>query len=110
MPDGQQLPPPAARVGYYPGMITLLFAALLAQEFEKPVRLEAGGKPIDTDVGHAYPYLYDFDRDGKPDLLVGQFGEGKLRVYRNVGTKAEPKFGEMEWFRAGGEVVTTPAG
>ncbi|MBI2901050.1 MAG: hypothetical protein HYY17_12765 [Planctomycetes bacterium] len=82
----------------------------LAQEFEKPVRIEAGGKPIDTDIGHAAPCLYDFDRDGRRDLLVGQFGEGKLRIYRNVGTEAAPKFADVEWFRAGGEIATTPAG
>lgn len=91
-------------------MLQTFLLALFAQDFEKPVRLEAGGKPIDTDIGHAAPYVYDFDRDGKRDLLVGQFGEGKLRIYRNVGTNAAPRFADVEWFRAGGEIATTPAG
>lgn len=91
-------------------MISALLLALFSQELEKPVRLEAGGKPIDTEIGHAAPYVYDFDRDGKRDLLVGQFAGGKLQIYRNVGTDAAPKFGDVEWFRAGGEIATTPAG
>ncbi|HYE98675.1 MAG TPA: hypothetical protein VEJ18_07175, partial [Planctomycetota bacterium] len=58
-------------------------AGLRAQDLEAPVRLEAEGGPIDTDVGHAAPYMYDIDRDGVRDLLVGQFGQGRLRIYRN---------------------------
>jgi hypothetical protein len=84
--------------------------AILVQDFEKPVRLEAGGKPVDTEIGHAGPGYFDIDRDGKKDLLVGQFGGGKLRIYRNTGTNAEPKFADVEWFRADGEIVTTPTG
>ncbi len=90
-------------------MLTVLLA-LFTQQFETPIRLEAGGKPIDTEIGHAGPGYFDIDRDGKRDLLVGQFGGGKLRIYRNVGTDAEPKFGDLEWFKVDGEVVTTPTG
>ena len=79
-------------------------------EFEAPVRIEAAGKPIDVEIGHAAPWVYDFDRDGKRDLLVGQFGSGKLRIYRNEGSDAAPKYGEPTWFEAGGAVATVPAG
>lgn len=90
--------------------IPILAAAVAhAQEFEAPVRLEAAGGVIDTEVGHAHPFLYDFSHDGKPDLLVGQFGGGKLRIYKNVGTPGAPKFGELRWFEAGGELATVPA-
>ncbi len=81
-----------------------------ASELTKPVRLEADGKPIDVDVGHAAPFVCDFDRDGLADLLVGQFGEGKLRIYKNVGTKEEPRFGELKWFEAGGTLGKVPSG
>ncbi len=80
-----------------------------AQELEKPVRLEAAGRPIETETGHAHPFVYDFDRDGVPDLLVGQFGGGKLRIYRNTGTAADRKFADVEWFQAGGALGTVPA-
>ena len=65
-------------------------AAAEGDEFEPPVRLEAGGAVVDTEVGHAAPLLHDLDRDGKRDLLVGQFGDGKLKFHRNVGTEAAP--------------------
>lgn len=95
-----------------PWIAPLLWIGALAhaQGLEKPVRLEAAGQAIDTDVGHAAPYVYDFDRDGKRDLLVGQFGEGKLRIYKNVGTNARPRFEGMSWFEAGGEVAKVAAG
>lgn len=91
--------------------ITLLAASdALAQELSKPVRLEADGKPIDTEVGHAAPALYDFDGDGKRDLLVGQFGDGKLKIFRNIGDNKAPKFAAEQWLKAGDNVVTTPTG
>jgi hypothetical protein len=91
--------------------LTLLAAPLArAQELGKPIRLEADGKPIDTEVGHSTPVIYDWDGDGKRDLLVGQFGDGKMKIFRNLGTNREPRFGPEEWFTAGDKVVTTPTG
>lgn len=88
----------------------LPLATGLAQGLEPPFRLEAEGKPIAVDVGHAHPFLYDWDGDGLKDLLVGQFGDGKLRIYRNVGTNQKPVYGALRWFEAGGEIATVPAG
>ena len=90
--------------------LVALGAGSEAQELAPPVRLEAGGAPVDSDIGHAAPYLYDWDGDGKRDLLVGQFGDGKLRIYPNVGTEAKPEFGQLTWFQTGGKVVTVPTG
>ena len=92
------------------GAAALVAASASAQQFEKPFRLEADGKPIDVDVGHAAPYLHDFDGDGVRDLLVGQFGNGRLRIYRNLGTAAAPKFGASEWFMAGDKIAEVAAG
>ena len=76
----------------------------------KGIKLEAGGAPIDVEVGHAAPYFVDFDGDGVKDLLVGQFGSGKLRIYKNVGSNKQPKFDKFTFFQAGGADATVPAG
>jgi hypothetical protein len=82
----------------------------LDKELAAPFQVEAVGKPINVDIAHAAPFFGDFDGDGINDLLVGQFGEGKLRIYKNTGTNAEPKFGEHEWFMAGGAEGKVPFG
>lgn len=75
-----------------------------------PAKLTADGKPIDVEKGHAAPLVCDWDGDGLPDLLVGQFGSGRLLVFRNVGTRKEPKLSEPVVFRAGGAEGTVPSG
>lgn len=64
----------------------------LAAELAPPIRIEAAGKPVDVEIGHAAPFVADLTGDGIDDLLVGQFGSGKLRVYKNVGTNGKPRF------------------
>jgi hypothetical protein len=75
-----------------------------------PFRVEADGKPIDVEIGHAAPLAADFDGDGNFDLLVGQFGDGKLRIYRNQGDNKSPKFGAFAYFKSGGSDGKVPAG
>jgi len=82
----------------------------LASELAEPVKLEAAGKPIDTEIGHAAPFVCDFDGDGLKDLLVGQFGEGLLRIYRNEGTNSEPKLAAGVKFKEGKEDGRVPSG
>ena len=72
-----------------------------ASDLAAPFRVSAAGEPISTDVGHAYPRLHDLDGDGKRDLMVGQFGGGTCRVYRNAGADAAPSFDKMELLMAG---------
>jgi len=79
-------------------------------EFLPPVRLEAAGKPIDTQIGHAAPFVGDFDGDGVRDLLVGQFGDGILWVYRNTGTNSKPRFAAGVKFKDGGPDGRVPTG
>ncbi len=74
------------------------------------MRLEAAGKPIDTAVGHAAPFVGDFDGDGVRDLLVGQFGDGILWIYRNVGTNARPKLAAGVKFKNGNPDGRVPTG
>ena len=44
---------------------------------------------------------YDFDNDGRKDLLVGEYYQGRLRIYRNVGGKGQPKFEDYSIFKDG---------
>jgi hypothetical protein len=79
-------------------------------ELAPPVALLASGKPIDVDVGHAAPCVADLLGEGKPQLLVGQFRDGMLRVYRNVGSERAPRFDRFEYFKAGGDAGKVPSG
>lgn len=67
----------------------------------EPFRVEANGKPIDAG-GDAAPFITDFDKDGAFDLLVGQRMGCNMRIFRNVGSNKEPKFGVSTVFKAGG--------
>ncbi len=85
-------------------------AAGTATSLAEPVQVLAAGKPISVEIGHAAPFVADLDGDGKAELLVGQFGDGKLRIYRNQGTGTEPRFEQFTWFQAGGKEGKVPAG
>ena len=89
---------------------TLPLADDPSSELLPPVRLEAAGKAIDTAVGHAAPFVADFDGDGVKDLLVGQFGDGILWIYRNVGSNAEPKLAAGVKFKDGKQDGRVPTG
>ena len=92
--------------------VALFLAAPAAQadaELAAPVKIQAGGQPINVDIGHAAPFYGDIDGDGSKHLLVGQFQGGKLRIYRNTGTSAQPKFEKFTWFLDGKEGGTIPA-
>ena len=78
----------------------------------EPFLVMAGDGPVLTEKhGLAAPALWDWDGDGRRDLLVGEFetnssdfpmgADGStIRVYRNVGTDSEPRFAEeFEWAR-----------
>jgi hypothetical protein len=79
-----------------------------APDLAPPVAVTVGGVAIDLAAAAAlgdnsFPWVGDFDGDGKLDLLVGQRGreksrEGHLRIYRNLGGKAEPRLAEPIWF------------
>ena len=74
----------------------------------EPVKILAGGEPIAVAIGHAAPWVMDFDKDGRKDLVVGQFSGGKARIYLNVGTDAKPVFEDFTFLQAGGEVASVP--
>lgn len=90
--------------------IAPLAAEDLSRELSEPVRIEVDGGPIDVEIGHAAPFVGDFDGDGVRDLLVGQFGQGLLRVFRNEGTDAEPRLAAGATFQADGKDGVVPTG
>src|SRR5262245_44382819 len=88
-----------------------------------PVAVSVSGVPIasahdrsfDLRDDNSFPWVGDFDGDGKLDLLVGQGGRGKvkgghLRIYRNLGGKAEPRLAEPIWFHDQVPTGRTPLG
>ena len=89
--------------------IPLLFcgvAACGAAEFEEPVRMRGGDEVIRVErPGYAAPAWSDVDGDGKKDLLVGQFNQGKIRVFKNLG---QGKLAVGEWLKAEGAVAEVP--
>ena len=77
-----------------------------AADFQPPVRLTAGDDEVRVESpGYAAPSLADLDADGKKELLVGQFADGKIRVFKNLdGDKVAPG----EWLQAEGAVAHVP--
>jgi FG-GAP repeat len=103
---------PSPQTGAFTKML-LAGAALAAAagELRPPVQVVAGGKPIDVERdGHSAPFFGDLDGDGRRDLLVGEYYQGRLRIYRNVGTDHQPRFDESSWFTAGTELGRVPTG
>jgi hypothetical protein len=81
------------------------------KELLAPVQIHADGRPLDVErEGHAAPFVGDFFEDGTLALLVGQYQDGRLRVYRNTGTQTKPKFESYVWFEAGGKIASVPEG
>ena len=75
-----------------------------------PIRILADGKPIEAITGHAAPFVVDYDGDGVRDLVVGMFGNdskgpqgGAARIYKNVGSNKEPRFGAFTTLLADGK-------
>jgi hypothetical protein len=76
-----------------------------------PVQIQADGQPLDVQrEGHSAPFVGDFFQDGTLALMVGQYSDGRLRVYRNSGTRAKPEFISYTWFEAGDQIASVPVG
>ena len=81
-------------------------SASSATEFDSPIRLEAGGVPVRVESpGYAAPCWADINKDGRKDLLVGQFNKGKIQVFKNLG---EGKLASGKWLEADGQVAEVP--
>jgi hypothetical protein len=104
---------------------SLCVAQVETTVLEQPFRLKADGKVIDVkEVGHAAPCLYDYNNDGKLDLLVGYFGkerlasdqvrpghrltEGGCNIYLNKGTNEKPEYTYTGKVQTGGSMAYVP--
>ena len=102
-------------------MANPIFSQQYTYQFKKPFMIKVDGEILNTcEVGHAAPWIYDFDSDGKDDLLVGYFGRrdaddpdiqgGKLLIFKNIGTQKNPKYKRGEFFMVDGKLGTVPSG
>jgi hypothetical protein len=81
-------------------------ACCSAADFQPPVRLKAGDAAIRVESpGYAAPCWADLNGDGQMHLLVGQFRDGKIQVFKHL---KEEKFAPGDWLRAEGEVAQVP--
>lgn len=100
-------------------MHALLLAAAVAgpsaltagdYKFSEPTQVLGGDKTIEVESpGYAAPSLADITGDGVPDMLVGQFRDGKITVYKgSKDADGRLTFGAGELLKAGGEDVVVP--
>ena len=70
------------RTTNFPEMKELYFTPLAgAPVLNGPIRVDGTIREIRTEEhGLAYPTVFDWNRDGKPDLLVGEFLTGQSRI------------------------------
>jgi hypothetical protein len=68
--------------------------------------VQAGG--VDIDVGtYSVPSFDYWDGDDRKDLIVGA-GNGKVRIYLNVGTKSDPQFSDYFYAQSNGSDLYCP--
>ena len=76
---------------------------------EKGVYIYDGTKPMEVDR-HSTPEVVDWNNDGKKDLVVGQFGYGRITLFLNQGTDLNPVFNGGAFVKDGGTAITTSYG
>ncbi|RKX71836.1 hypothetical protein DRP53_00140 [candidate division WOR-3 bacterium] len=92
-------------------LFSLVIVPIWAQapRFYAPETLKSSGANIDVGY-YGAPFIYDWDGDGKKDLVTGQFTSGKVRFYRNVGLNNNPIFMGYEYLKADGKDITVYSG
>ena len=80
-------------------------------QFHAPVRLQAGAEYVKVEApGYAAPCFYDVNGDGKKDLIVGQFRDGKMQVLLGEGSQQSglPRLKQSTWLEAEGAIAEVP--
>jgi hypothetical protein len=68
--------------------------------------VQAGGADIDVGT-YSVPSYVDWDNDGLGDLVIGG-GNGKVRIYVNVGTESNPQFSSYFFAQSNGSDLYCP--
>ena len=92
-------------------LINGLFLAAYGQvpTFENAGYVYDGASPIDVGF-YGSPFTYDWNGDGKKDFIVGQFTNGNIRYYENIGDHDDPSFNGFSYLQANGTTITLPYG
>ncbi len=78
-------------------------------QFVGPMPVLDGSSVIDVGY-YGAPSMADWDGDGARDLVVGQFDNGKIRLYLNQGQDQVPVFDGYTFYQSGGNDITLPYG
>ncbi|MCJ7674923.1 MAG: VCBS repeat-containing protein, partial [Sedimentisphaerales bacterium] len=99
-------------------MLTVSALMLTPQQLSASV-LNLGGEELvqakgsDIQVaGYSVPCLADWNNDGLADLIIGEGGgstAGKVRIYLDVGTSADPQFSGYFYAQSNGTDLAVPA-
>lgn len=57
------------------------------------------------------PTMVDWDGDGKRDLLIGEYKQGRTAFLKNINSDADPKFDQRDYLKdeGGAEITTSSA-
>ncbi len=90
--------------------ITLVSASGAAMEepmLRPGERITANAQSLNVGA-QAIPCVYDWNNDGRKDLIVGYRYDDKLALFLNQGTDANPAFGTFENLQAAGADIVHP--
>ena len=77
-------------------------------QFFAPETLKSNGVNIDI-TWYGSPFVYDWDSDGKKDLICGQFSSGYVNFFKNYGTNNSPVFNGSSYLYADGAPISVYA-
>jgi len=94
------------------GLLSILSSPTSADLALGPEELVQANSTIISVPGYSVPSFVDWNGDGLKDLVVGEgpatLSQGKVRIYLNVGSEAEPQFGVYFYAQSEGVDLVVP--